>query len=232
MNLSSMQTIAGRRGLRTEIHGRGLRWLIGALATAALACAQATAIAPDVLVSQTVRDVQQVIRQDPELRSGNQQNPGSGREVILPHFDFQRMTMLAVGRDWSRASREQQQALVTAFRALLVRTYSGALALYKDYKVEVKPFKAENADSVAVRTHVSTSGAPPVQMDYRMHRTPGGWKVHDVAVEGVSLVTTYRTSFKAEIDRSGFDGLIKMVERKSTAGASADTAAPREARAR
>jgi phospholipid transport system substrate-binding protein len=210
-------------GGRCDRLERSLRRLcacaLGLTAITWFAAAIATTVPPDQLVSQTVHDVQQIIRDDPELASGNGQKTMELVErVILPHFDFQHMTMLAVGRDWSHASPEQQQALVDAFRALLVRTYSGALALYKDYKVDVLPMKAQNSDDASVRTKVSNAGAPPVQMEYRMHRTKEGWKVDDVAVEGVSLVTTYRASFKQEIERVGFDGLIKMINAKGARG--------------
>jgi phospholipid transport system substrate-binding protein len=132
-------------------------------------------------------------------------------QKVLPHFDFERMTMLAVGKDWSRATPEQQKALTTAFRTLLVKTYSSALSTYKDNKIDVLPVKGGSDDNTSVRTQVSVPGTGNVALDYRMHKTPSGWKVHDVSVEGVSLVTTYRSSFKTELDRSGFDGLIKLI---------------------
>lgn len=202
------------------------RWLLGIVAFAAFGSALAVAMSPDALVTETVREVQQIIRQDPELRAGNKQKTlDLVEKKILPHFDFERMTMLAVGKDWARANPEQRQSLVNGFRSLLVRTYSGALAVYKDHKIEVKPTKAEATDNVVVRSQVSAPGAPPVLMDYRMHRTTDGWKVQDVAVEGVSLVTTYRTSFKTEIDRGGFEGLIKLIADKNGVGTGANTGA-------
>ena len=208
--------------MRTVARAQRALELLGCCLVALIALAGSGAYAaesnPDQLVSETVRDVQQIIRQDPALRAGDQRKTlDLVEKKILPHFDFERMTMLAVGRDWERATADQRQALVNAFRGLLVRTYSGALAAYKDHKVDIKPSKGETGDSAVVRTQVSASGAPPVLMDYRMHRTSGGWKVQDVAVEGVSLVTTYRSTFKAEIDRNGFDGLIKLIAAKSSA---------------
>lgn len=211
---------------RNAVHKSFLRWLLGIVASAAFGGALAVAMSPDALVTETVREVQQIIRQDPELQAGNKQRTlDLVEKKIVPHFDFERMTMLAVGKDWARATPEQRQSLVNGFRSLLVRTYSGALAAYKDHKIEVKPTKAEAADNVVVRSQVSAPGAPPVLMDYRMHRTNDGWKVQDVAVEGVSLVTTYRTSFKTEIDRGGFDGLIKTIADKNGAGIRANTGA-------
>ena len=210
-----MAAAAPRHQRAAESIGWWWRCLV-ALAAALAGHAYAAAENPDQLVSETVRDVQQIIRQDPALQAGDRQKTLELVEKkILPHFDFQRMTMLAVGKDWERATADQRQALVNAFRGLLVRTYSGALAAYKDHKVDVKPSKGETGDSTVVRTQVSGSGAP-VLMEYRMHRTSGGWKVQDVAVEGVSLVTTYRSTFKAEIDRNGIDGLIKLLASKSS----------------
>jgi phospholipid transport system substrate-binding protein len=196
------------------------RYLTAILTLLAFSGAMAITMAPDALVMQTAREVQEIIRQDPDLQAGNRQKTlDLVEKKILPHFDFERMTMLAVGRDWSRASPEQRQALIAAFRSLLIRTYSSALARYRDHKIDVKPVKADAADNVAVRSQVSAPGAPPVVMDYRMHRSADGWKVHDVAVEGVSLVTTYRSSFKAEIDRAGFDGLVKLIANKGATSA-------------
>lgn len=219
MNLRTISTGKASVLQRGSRRATAWRWVAGLLAAAAFAGVHATTIAPDALVTQTTREVQQIIKQDPDLQAGNRQKTlDLVEKKILPHFDFERMTMLAVGKEWTRASPDQRQALVGAFRSLLVRTYAGAIAIYKDHKIEVKPVKAEATDNVAVRTQVSAPGAPPVVMDYRMHRTAEGWKVHDVAVEGASLVTTYRTSFSAEIARSGFDGLVKLITDKTAAG--------------
>lgn len=198
----------------------------GLLAAFAVGPVWGVAKSPDALVSETVSEVQQIIRKDPALQAGDKQRTlDLVEKKILPHFDFERMTMLAVGRDWQRATPEQRQALVDSFRSLLVRTYSGALSTYKDYKIDVKPVK-ETGETVTVRSQVSGAGAQPVLMDYRMHRTPDGWKVHDVTVEGVSLVTTYRSTFKTEIDRSGFDGLIKLIAGKTAEAERTSSSAP------
>jgi phospholipid transport system substrate-binding protein len=194
-----------------------LKRLVALVAACAFSAAFAAATDPGQLVGETVRDVQQIIRQDPALQAGDQQRTlDLVEKKILPHFDFERMTMLAVGKDWERATPDQRERLVKAFRTLLVRTYSGALATYKDYKIDVKPTKGDTGDNTVVRTQVTGPGtSTPVVMEYRMHRTSSGWKVQDVAVEGVSLVTTYRTTFKSEIDRNGFDGLIKLIASKN-----------------
>ena len=137
---------------------------------------------------------------------------------MLPHFDFARMTQLAVGRKWKEATPEQRRSLEDGFRTLLVNTYSTAIStgVTPADKVDVKPAQG-SGDDVTVRTVVHRSGKPPVPVDYRLSKTGEGWKVYDVVVESVSLVQTYRGSFSEEITRSGIDGLIKVLERKNAA---------------
>jgi len=171
---------------------------------------------PEELVRTATREVIAVVSQDAALQKGD---PGKTHSLvesrILPHFDFRRMTQLAVGREWGKANEPQRQALVDAFRGLLVRTYSTALGRAKDHAVEVKQAQATAPDDATVKTTVTgRDGSAPIAMDYRLHRSADGWKVYDVAVEGVSLVTTYRGSFAAEIQRGGIDGLIQQLNRK------------------
>jgi phospholipid transport system substrate-binding protein len=134
-------------------------------------------------------------------------------EKIAPHFDFERMTRLAVGKNWRQASADQQKSLVQEFRNLLVRSYSAAYTAYKEIGVDVRPLKLQPADEdVQVRTQIKLPGnAPPVSVDYSMYKSPASWKVYDVAVDGVSLVTTYRSSFSEQIRQSGIDGLVKSL---------------------
>ena len=139
-------------------------------------------------------------------------------QKVLPHFDFRAMTQLAVGQHWRQASPDQQKRLEDAFRTLLVNTYTASLSAASSGKevVEVKPLelKAGESDCV-VRTVIRTANRPPIPVDYRMSRTPNGWKVYDVIVENLSLVTNYRSSFASEIGRSGIDGLVKVLEAKN-----------------
>jgi phospholipid transport system substrate-binding protein len=131
---------------------------------------------------------------------------------VLPHFNFPRMTMLAVGRPWRDATPEQRERLVSEFRTLLVRTYSTALQQYSDQTIEVKPATVKPGDSnTTVQTQINQPGGQPIAMNYRMERTPQGWKVFDVSIEGVSIVTTYRSSFGQEVSRGGIEGLIKSI---------------------
>lgn len=135
---------------------------------------------------------------------------------MLPHFDFSRMTALAMGRNWPKANPEQQKSLTNEFRTLLVRTYSTALSTYKNQVIEFKPLRAAAGDTeVTVKTQVKQPGTEPISIDYGMEKTPNGWKVYDVVVGGVSLVTNYRETFNAEIRDGGIDGLIKSLASKN-----------------
>lgn len=173
--------------------------------------------APDALVKRVSSETVAMIKADPKLQAGD---PARVREVIeqklLPHFDFQRMTAIAMGRNWRQATPEQQKRLVDEFRTLLVRTYSNALTQYRDETIEVKPLTVDaKATDVTVRSEVIRPGRPPVQIDYAMTRTPQGWKAYDVVVGGVSLVTNYRDEFNEQVKGAGVDGLIKTLASKN-----------------
>jgi phospholipid transport system substrate-binding protein len=190
--------------------------LCAALVAAAPALAQET---PDALVKRVSTETVQLIKSDPKLAAGD---AARVREVIetklLPHFDFPRMTQLAMGRNWSRATPEQQKRLTDEFRTLLVRTYSNALTQYRDETIDVKPLRADaSAGEVTVRSEVVRPGKPPVQIDYGMAKTPQGWKTYDVIVGGVSLVTNYRDEFNEQIKAGGVDGLVKTLADKNRA---------------
>jgi len=184
-----------------------------ALAFVAGAPAQAQDLAPDALVRKSIDEVLVVIKADKELQNGNPKKLHALiEEKVLPHFDFSRMTRLAVGRSWAQASDAQKAALTREFQTLLVRTYSTSLSQYRDQKIDVRParFAAQDKDTV-VKTVVSQPGGQPIPIDYGMERTDKGWKVYDVVVDGVSLVTTYRGSFNDQIQKSGIDGLVKTL---------------------
>lgn len=175
--------------------------------------AKAEIIAPDVLIKSTVHDVLEVINQDKRASEANHKKLYNFIDAkVLPYFDFERMTRLAVARSWRTATPEQKTALVAEFSMMLVRTYSRAFTLYNDVSVEVKPLTVPaNADEVTVKTVILRPGAPPVPVDYEMEKTPAGWKAFDVTVEGVSLVATQRGSFAEKVQQSGIDGLIKSL---------------------
>jgi phospholipid transport system substrate-binding protein len=183
-----------------------------------LACGMAFAQSPpDALVKATVNEVLAVMRQDKDPKT----LIGLAEQKVLPHFDFARMTQLAVGRQWKEATAAQQKALEDGFRTLLVNTYSAAISngVTPADKIEVKPAQG-SGDDVLVKTIVHRSGKPVVPVDYRLAKKADGWKVYDVAVENVSLVQTYRGTFSQEISRSGIDGLIKVLEQKNAVKAS------------
>lgn len=174
-------------------------------------------VAPGALIKSMSDEVIGIIKQDKDIKAGNRTKIDDLVEAkVLPHFNFDRMTALAMGRNWRKANAEQQKQLITEFRTLLVRTYSGALAAYKNEVIEFKPLHAAAGDTdVTVRTQVKRPGSEPIDIDYSMEKMPGGWKVYDVVVAGVSLVTNYRDSFNAEIRDGGVDGLIKSLDSKN-----------------
>jgi phospholipid transport system substrate-binding protein len=169
--------------------------------------------APDALVKTITQDVLSILKQ-------NRDDPRRIANVIetkvLPHFELTRMTQLAMGRNWRMATPEQQRTLTAEFMTLLVRTYSTALSTYRDQVIDVKPLRASpGATEVTVKSDVKRSGAQPITIDYDLGMTSEGWKVYDVKVEGVSLVTTYRETFASEVREHGIDGLIKSLATKN-----------------
>lgn len=185
----------------------------------AAAGARAEAQAPDALIRNTAQDVLAIVKQDKDIRNGNMKKIlALVEEKVLPHFDFERMTRLAVGRAWRSATPEQRNALTTEFRTLLVRTYTNAFTRYKNQTVEVKPVNVPaGADEVTVKTQIINPGTDPDTVDYEMEKTADGWKAFDLTVDGVSLVTTYRGTFSDEVQKSGVDGLIKLLRDKNAA---------------
>ena len=185
--------------------------------------AHAEMLEPDALIKNTVQEVLSIVKQDKDIQAGNQKKILELVDAkVLPHFDFTRMTQLAVGKHWRTATPEQKQALTSEFRNLLVRTYTKAFTVYRDQVVEVKPFKMPpGATEVTVKTMIIKPGEPSVPVDYDMEKTETGWKAYDLAVEGVSLVTNYRSTFAEEVQKAGIDGLIKTLVEKNQVAASA-----------
>jgi phospholipid transport system substrate-binding protein len=192
-----------------------LGFALGSLAFVAPAVAQE---APDALVKRISQEVLDAAKTDKDIQSGNQKRVLDLVEAkILPYVDFQRMTALAAGRFWREATPEQQKQLTNEFRALLVYTYSGAISQVRDQKLEFKPSRADPADTeVEVRSQVlQPRGGDPIQLNYRLAKTPNGWKIYDVNVLGAWLVETYKGNFAAEISKGGIDGLIKTLADKN-----------------
>lgn len=173
---------------------------------------------PDAMVKKVTDDVLTIVRQDKDIQNGNTRKAIELVEArVLPNFNFQRMTALAMGRDWSKATPEQKKRLVEEFKTLLVRTYSNALTAYKDQSVRYKPSKVLNdGNEVVVKTEIVQPGGKPIQLDYSLEKqADNGWKVYDVIVAGVSLVTNYRDTFNQEVRANGVDGLIQMLATKN-----------------
>ena len=192
-----------------------------AIATVALACGAHAAApateAPDVLVKRISADVIDAVKGDKEIQAGNPKRVMDLVETkILPYVDDQRMTALAAGRFWRTATPEQQKQLASEFRQLLVFTYAGALSQIKNETVEFKPLRADPADTeVEVRSQVNMARGEPMTLNYRVSKSPAGWKIYDINVLGAWLVETYKGSFASEISKSGIDGLIKTLAEKN-----------------
>jgi phospholipid transport system substrate-binding protein len=178
--------------------------------------------AADEVIRKNVNDVLTALKSDKDLQAGDAKKLEKlAEEKILPHFNFPHMTQLAVGRNWKDASDAQKTSLTDQFRTLLLRTYSSTLSQYRNQTIDVKPLKAAAADAeVVVKTAVIQSGGQPIPIDYSMEKTPSGWKVYDVLIDGVSLVTNYRSSFNTEIKTNGVDGLIKSLTDRNAKNAS------------
>jgi len=191
---------------------------IFAVSFVAWSAAHAQGKAPDAMVRDGVTEVLAEIKKKPSPRDLQ----AFAEQKLVSQFDFTAMTRLATGRAWRQATDAQKKALENAFRTLLVRTYTTALAqVTGDFTVEVKPVGGREGDSdTLVKTVVKSSDRPPVAIDFRMSRVANGWKVYDVVVENLSLVTNYRSSFQAEISKHGIDGLIKVIEDKNAQAAS------------
>ncbi len=194
-------------------------WLLAALVAVALPLRAQEA--PDAMVKRVSSDVLATIKGDPRIQAGDQARIREMIEVKLaPHFDFMRMTALAMGKNWRAATPEQQKRLADEFKTLLVRTYSTALNKYRDETIELKPLRMNPGDTdVTVRTQVVRQGGQPVQIDYSLEKAAGGWKAYDVVIGGVSLVTNYRDEFNQQVQSGGVDGLIKTLSERNQGGA-------------
>ena len=180
--------------------------------------AQAELMPPDQLVKQITQETYVYVNQDPSLQKGDISKLIDWAEKsILKDFDFNRMTRLAVGKDWRQATPEQQKQLVYEFRKLLIRTFANAfVGIKKDQTIEYKPFKLNPEDqSVVVKTLIVKPGAKPIDVNFSMEKMTDSWKVYDVTMAGVSMITNYRDAFSQEIHTNGVDGLIKMLAEKN-----------------
>jgi phospholipid transport system substrate-binding protein len=174
-------------------------------------------VGPDVLLKAVTSEVIAIIRQDPDIQAGN---PAKVTELvearILPLFDFARMTQSAVALSWRLATPEQQKTLTAEYKTLLVRTYSVALSNYRDQVIEYKPLRAPpDATEVTVKSEVKEPGKERMTIDYDMEKTPAGWKVYDIKIAGISLISSYRDAFASRVRAGGIEGLIKSLSDKN-----------------
>ena len=187
------------------------------------AAATISAQTPDQLINRLSNELLEAVRSDKSIQTGDTKKVHAlVDEKVVPYVSFQRMTSAAAGRYWRQATPEQQAGLESEFKTLLMRTYAGALAQVKDQTVTIKPSRNLPTDEEQiVRTEVRGGGGDPVQLDYRVEKSPTvGWKIYDVNVLGVWLVENYRNSFAQEISKGGIDGLIaKLSERNKAAAA-------------
>jgi phospholipid transport system substrate-binding protein len=175
------------------------------------------AVGPDELVKSTAEDVLAIIKKDKDIQNGDQSKVFAlAEEKILPNFNFDRVCRMVLGKHWHRATKEQQAAFQREFRSLLLRTYATALSKYRNQTIDYKPLRSQPGDTdVTVKTEILQPGGQPVAVDYALEKNGDGWKVYDIVIEGVSLVTNYRSQFSNEIKQSGLDGLIEKLSAKN-----------------
>lgn len=196
------------------------RWILLVAACAVLAMPPlyaADMMPPDVLAKSVADEVLKAVRTDKDLASGNSQKVLQLVETkVLPHFDFEHMARLAMGRNWRQATPAQRKTITDEFRTMLVRTYAAAFTGYHHQTVQFRHLDLKPTDDdVVVKSTIMKPGAQPISVDYRMEKMPDGWKVYDVMIEGISLIENYRNTFASEIQRSGVDGLIKVLAEKN-----------------
>ena len=175
------------------------------------------AIAPDELVKKTADEVLTAVKTDKDIQSGDQKKIFAlAEEKILPYFNFDRVSRMVLGKYWREASPEQKAAFQREFRSLLLRTYASALSKYRNQTIEFKPLRmGANDTNVTVQTQIIQPGGQPISVDYALEKAGESWKVYDIAIEGVSLVTNYRGQFSNEIRQPGIDGLIEKLKEKN-----------------
>lgn len=179
----------------------------------------AAAEAPDALVKRTAEEVLTIVKSDKEIQAGDQEKLFAlAEEKILPNFNFDKVSRLVLGKNWTKATPEQKAAFQTEFKTLLLRTYATALSKFKNQTIEYKPLRIADGDTNAnVKTMILQPGGQPIAVDYSLEKQGDTWKVYDIVIEAVSLVTNYRSQFAQEIRQNGLDSLIKKLADKNKA---------------
>ncbi|MDA1034405.1 MAG: ABC transporter substrate-binding protein [Proteobacteria bacterium] len=174
---------------------------------------------PQELVHKTTDDVLLVLKNNQEIHTDKQKIYQLAEEKILPNFDLERISALVLGKTWRSIDETQKQKFQAEFKTMLLRTYAVALGKYKDQEIEFKPLRMEPGDKQAtVKTQIIQNSAQPISVDYALAKTENSWKVFDIAIEGVSLVTNYRSQFAGEIKNNGIDSLISKLSEKNNKG--------------
>ena len=174
------------------------------------------AATPDGLIKTIVTDVMASVKADPEIQKGNIPRVVELVEKkIVPYTDMRRTTQLAMGRNWSKATPEQQNQLIIEFKNLLIRTYSGALSQLRDQTVQYKPLRSSPSDTDVIVRTVVIGKSDPIPLDYRLEKTNEGWRVYDVNIMGAWLIEAYRNQFTNQINQNGIDGLIKFLQERN-----------------
>lgn len=196
--------------------------LLGLLACTAPALSQAVAIDPNSNPNDFVlavgTDALDAIKADQGVKSGDMGKINQiVNEHVLPYTNLEKTTRLAAGRYWRQATPEQQQRLVKAFTGTLIRTYSGAFTkVDQQSALSMQPFRGDpNANDVVVRSTLTQRNSPSVNIDYRLEKTPQGWKIYDLNVEGIWLIQNYRNQFAQQISQNGIDGLINALNQRN-----------------
>ena len=173
-------------------------------------------LSPDGLIKTVVSDVMASVKSDPEIQKGNiPRIVDLVEKKIVPYTDMRRTTEMAMGPNWKKASPEQQTQLVSEFKSLLIRTYSGALSQLRDQTMQFKALRAAPDDKEVVVKTVVLGRGDPVPLDYRLEKTANGWKVYDMNIMGVWLVEAYRNQFANQISQNGIEGLIKFLQERN-----------------
>lgn len=176
-------------------------------------------LGPQELVHKTADDVLLVLKNNQEIHTDKQKMYQLAEEKILPNFDLERISALVLGKTWRSIDETQKQKFQAEFKTMLLRTYVVALGKYKDQEIEFKPLRMEPEDKQArVKTQIIQNGAQPISVDYVLAKTENSWKVFDIVIEGVSLVTNYRSQFAGEIKNNGIDSLISKLSEKNNKG--------------
>jgi phospholipid transport system substrate-binding protein len=196
-----------------------MKKLLVALSLLCFSVASFAVEGPDELVKRTAEDVLATVKSDKDIQAGDQEKIFAlAEEKIVPNFNFDKVSRMVLGKNWTKATPEQKTAFQNEFRTLLIRTYATALSKYKNQTIEYKPFRMVNESNTAsVKTQIVQPGGQPIAVDYSLEKQGEVWKVYDIVIEGVSLVTNYRGQFAQEIRQNGLDSLIKKLADKNKA---------------